>query len=294
MSLLAANGFYHVVWALCSDYVADGSAQPYTECQNTNGTLTPGTYIDGAGGTSAAAPAFAGILALVSQSQGGARLGQVNYVLYRLAQSAYSSVFHDITTGDNSVPCVAGSPDCGTNGFITGYNAGNGYDLTSGLGSIDVSKLIKSWGSVSLAGTTTTLQINGSTASVTAVHGTNLNLSVAVSPSSASGVVGISDTADETANGTAFGQQNNGQPITIPLTKGLGSAGYNGLPGGSYTVSARYGGDTADAESTSPSIKVTITPEASSTALYLVAANPQTGVAISNLSAIPYGSYFST
>ncbi len=289
VSLLAGNGLYRATWVVCSDNVADGvTSQIYTDCQNTNGTFSSGAVFDGVGGTSAAAPAFAGILALVEQKT-GSRLGNANVVLYQLAQSKYSSDFHDVTTGNNSVYCQTGSPDCGANNFLTGYNATTGYDLASGLGSVNIAALVNDWNSVSLSSTSTTLNINGSTAPLTAVHGTSLSFSVGVNPSSATGIVGIIDTANQTTGGTASGPQNNGQ-FTIPLTSGSGTATYNGLPGGSYTVSARYSGDTSNASSTSSPISVTITPEASTTTLTVNAENPQTGAAITNLNSIPYGS----
>ena len=289
VSLLAGNGFYSATWVICSDNVADGvTSQTFTDCQNTNGTFSSGTYFDGVGGTSAAAPAFAGILALVEQ-KAGHRLGDANVILYQLAKSKYSSVFHDVTTGDNSVYCKTGSPNCGANNFLTGYDATTGYDLASGLGSVDIANLVNDWNSVSLTSTNTTLNINGGTAPVTAVHGTTLNFSVGVTPSTATGVVSIVDTANQTSGGTAKGVQNDGQ-FTIPITSGSGTATYNGLPGGSYAVSARYSGDTSNASSTSSPINVTISPEASTTALTVYAENPQTGAAITNLSSIPYGS----
>jgi hypothetical protein len=289
VSLLAGNGFYSATWVLCSDSTADGvTSQTFTDCQNTNGTFSSGTYFDGVGGTSAAAPAFAGILALVEQ-KAGHRLGDANVILYQLAKSNYSSVFHDVTTGDNSVYCKTGSTNCGANNFLTGYDATTGYDLASGLGSVDIANLVSDWNSVSLTSTSTTLNINGGTAPVTAVHGTALNFSVGVTPSAATGFVSIIDTANQTSGGTASGVQNDGQ-FTFPITSGSGAKTYNGLPGGSYTVSARYGGDTSNASSTSSPINVTISPEASTTALTVYAENPQTGAAIANLNSIPYGS----
>ncbi len=289
VSLFAANGFYDAAWVFCSDNVADGvTSETYTECQNTNGVFTDSTVFGGVGGTSAAAPAFAGILALVVQAQGGARLGQADYILYQLAKSRYSTVFHDITTGNNSVPCVSGSPDCGTNGFLTGYNAGTGYDYATGLGSVDVSQLVKNWGSAVLTSTSTTLNINGSTAAYSGVHGATLTFNAVVNPTAATGTVAVIDTANQTAGGTTSGPQNNGQ-FSISLTGGTGTATYNGLPGGTYTVSGRYGGDTSDASSTSTPISVTISPEPSTTALEANAYNPLTGVGVSS-SSIPYGS----
>ena len=130
-------------------------------------------------GTSAAAPSFAGILALVNQYQelNGVQTrsgqGNINPNLYSLAQST-PAVFHDITAGDNIVGCLAGSPDC-SNGTL-GYTAGPGYDLVTGLGSVDgynlAVNLATQWstpaisllnpGSVIVASGGFTLAVNGS------------------------------------------------------------------------------------------------------------------------------------
>jgi subtilase family serine protease len=104
------------------------------------------------GGTSAGAPAFSGMLALLNQYavangyQSNAGLGNVNPRLYELASSS-SWVFHDVTTGDNTVTAVV----CG--GFLcsapykksAGYDAGAGYDLVTGLGSLDAFSLFLAW-----------------------------------------------------------------------------------------------------------------------------------------------------
>jgi hypothetical protein len=212
------------------------------------------------------------MLALIAQSQGGARLGQANYVLYQIAKS-HASAFHDISTSNNSVPCTTGSPNCGTNLFLKGYDAVGGYDTATGLGSVDLSAVISAWTSVSLASTTTTLKINGSSAAYTGVHGQSLTFNVGVNPTSATGNVAIIDTANMNSGGTL----NNGQ-FSIPLSGGTGTVTYNGLPGGTYTVTARYSGDTSNAaSSSSPAIPVTISPEASTTTLTVNAYDGQTG-----------------
>ena len=94
------------------------------------------------GGTSAAAPTFAGVVALLVQ-QTNQPQGNVNPILYGLAANS-PNAFHDITTGDNMVPCTQGTPDCPSSGMI-GYSAGPGYDLTTGLGSVDVGALAAAW-----------------------------------------------------------------------------------------------------------------------------------------------------
>jgi len=94
------------------------------------------------GGTSAAAPTFAGVVALLVR-QTNQPQGNVNPILYGLAATT-PNAFHDITMGDNMVPCTQGSKDCPGSGMI-GFSAGPGYDLTTGLGSVDVGALAAAW-----------------------------------------------------------------------------------------------------------------------------------------------------
>src|SRR5229473_8028143 len=92
-----------------------------------------GLYV--VGGTSAASPSFAGVIALVVQ-HAGARQGNANTVFYSLAakqRAGGASVFHDIISGSNSVPGQ------------TGFNAAAGYDQATGLGSVDASVLVNHW-----------------------------------------------------------------------------------------------------------------------------------------------------
>jgi uncharacterized protein (TIGR03437 family) len=107
------------------------------------------------GGTSAAAPAFAGIVLLMAQAL-GAGLGNINPSLYSLASEparvcntnspTAACIFHDIVSGNNIVPCLAGVTGC-TGGFM-GYTAGPGYDMVTGLGSVDASRFVLAFGSL--------------------------------------------------------------------------------------------------------------------------------------------------
>jgi uncharacterized protein (TIGR03437 family) len=102
------------------------------------------------GGTSAAAPTMAGMVALLNQylvstgSQRQSGVGNINPTLYRLAQST-TGVFHDITSGNNIVPCASETPNC-SNGSL-GLSAGPGYDEVTGLGSVDAYNLVHQWSS---------------------------------------------------------------------------------------------------------------------------------------------------
>jgi hypothetical protein len=71
--------------------------------------------------------------------------------LYALAAQT-PSIFHDITAGTNAVPCAGGSANCSAAapstkvGTMTGYSAGPGYDLATGLGSVNAYLLATNWG----------------------------------------------------------------------------------------------------------------------------------------------------
>ena len=108
-----------------------------------NGYRDSGGFLKVAGGTSVAAPAFAGIVALINQKT-GTRQGNINPTLYSLAATAPNS-FHDITTGDNKVPCLSGTTNCPSGTTTIGYSATLGYDTVTGLGTVNASNLITQW-----------------------------------------------------------------------------------------------------------------------------------------------------
>jgi subtilase family serine protease len=82
-------------------------------------------------GTSEATPLFAGIVALAAQVA-GRPLGPVNPVLYRLA-AAHARGLVDVTKGDNTVYFTQG----GRRHTVRGFTAAPGYDLASGVGTVD-------------------------------------------------------------------------------------------------------------------------------------------------------------
>jgi subtilase family serine protease len=98
-----------------------------------------GSYeLIGAGGTSAGAPFWAGLIALADQ-EAGHPLGFVNPAIYRIARGPpYQEAFHDITTGNNTVALTSTSPPV----TITGYQAGPGWDPVTGWGTPDAQVLI--------------------------------------------------------------------------------------------------------------------------------------------------------
>jgi hypothetical protein len=206
-----------------------------------------------AGGTSASAPAMAGIMALVDQKYG--RQGQADFTLYGLARQK-PAAFHDITLGSNEVPCGPGTPYCAmsTSGVYatTLYSAGPNYDLASGLGSVDASALVNNWNSVTFLPTTTTLRLSAT--SIT--HGTPVAVSTAVAPESGTGtptgeVAILTDTSLPASQGQGF----------ITLSGGTGSQTVNSFPGGTYQVTGQYGGDGVYGVSTSSPVTLSVRPE---------------------------------
>lgn len=170
VSLHAAFGPWGHSYALCmSDSHHDGGP-----------CFANGVPSAGSGGTSFAAPIMAGVQALIDQYVNSLGEGNPNYRLYELASQQYGAsgtnacessnpaapsnpncIFYDIITGDNVVACATGTPNCfgpvsaiGTgvgalsrsvSSFQPAYTAGPGWDFATGLGSIDVAKLVHNW-----------------------------------------------------------------------------------------------------------------------------------------------------
>lgn len=138
-------------------------------------------------------------MALILQATNSLQ-GNINPTLYSMVASS-PGVFHDITTGSNAVPCQAGTPDCPSGGEI-GYSAGPGYDLATGLGSVDAFNLVSAWGSTTqpgfqlgLSGSTLTVSYGSSgalTASITPVNGFTGIIQFNCAPSSGLGATSCS------------------------------------------------------------------------------------------------------
>lgn len=80
------------------------------------------------GGTSQAAPIWAGLTAMMNQhltANGGRPIGALNPLLYRIATGAPQPAFRDVTLGGNAID-----------------TAGPGYDLVSGLGTPNLENLV--------------------------------------------------------------------------------------------------------------------------------------------------------
>jgi Pro-kumamolisin, activation domain/FG-GAP-like repeat len=146
----------------------------YLICTQYNQSSSCPDYFLVIGGTSASAPAFAGITTLLNHYlvshgiQAHAGLGNMNPKLYSL-YPGHASAFHDITTGSNIVPCQIGTPNCTTGYF--GYSAGTGYDHVTGLGSVDAFNLVSAWAGAGAAPTVTTSAASAVTSSSATLNG---------------------------------------------------------------------------------------------------------------------------
>jgi subtilase family serine protease len=112
------------------DVAADADpATGYVIYWNGAGAAGPGqpTGWQVVGGTSAAAPTWAALIALINASAAchGLRVGFANPALYAAAATGYANAFNDAVTGNND---MTGAND-------GQFAAGPGYDMATGLGS---------------------------------------------------------------------------------------------------------------------------------------------------------------
>lgn len=272
--------------------------------------------------------------------------GNANYVLYHLfanqtgactstpsALPASTCTFNDTVRGNNSVPCVGTTLGCsdtsnsGTFGVLetlnlntdlpTGtlaFNSGTGYDMASGLGSINAANLVSAWGTAvgAFKATTTTLCLwttssatcpSPAPTSISITHGQTVKVAITVTPNPFATVTTI---PEDTALVGTFTGGTPGCNVTGCNTSGVDHfnfplnnvdiypLGSNGavvgsttfLVGGNYSVVAHYAGDGTNGASFSTSpIAVTVSPETSTTQVSTDIFNFFTGTVASNSSA---------
>ena len=244
ISIMGGAGGDAAAWLVCTDDQEPNSSGVTVTADCT--TQADGHfYFFGFGGTSTSAPAFAGILALV-QEKTSSRLGQAAKDLYNLYNGTHAaSIFHDVTTGNISVPCASTptlSADCvkntAGNYFLSGYDTTAGYDLATGIGSVDVNQLITYWGTA--AGPETSLVTVAPSAS-TIARTDALTVDVTIQGSTATG------NPSGTVTLSGGGYTSTAQTLTA---SGADSATYsfniaaNTLNKGTDTLTATYSGDT--------------------------------------------------
>jgi len=239
-----------------------------------------------AGGTSFAAPIFAGMMAIINQKANyTSGQGLLNTELYKLASNAgtYATAFHDVTSGNND--CTAGSTYCsGTAGF----SAGVGYDEVTGLGSVDLNNLATAY-----AGSTTTLI--GTTTSVSPSNtapALNANDTFTITVTSATGVTIPSGTVAVSVDGATAVNETLTANGTYAYSTSFATTG-------GHTVVAEYMGDTTHAASTGAAT-VTVPGSSSGTGTFSFTPVP-TNVTVaqgssgsSTITVLPAGGYTGT
>ena len=202
------------------------------------------------GGTSVASPSFSGIATLLNQYlvshgvQSSPGLGNMNQKLYGLAQTA-ASAFHDVTVGNNivSVVCGARARNCTPGSY--GFNAGPGYDLATGLGSIDVQAFFSAWSgqSGSISRSTPSMKLSAGAGAIPSSGSTTVTATVTSSNGGApSGTVAFS-----------FGSVSLGSAtLTGAAGSASGSITVSGaqLPVGADSITAQYSGDSSYSSAT--------------------------------------------
>jgi hypothetical protein len=252
----------HDPYLVCTQITLDSNPNTYvSSCANGFRISDPGYKDDQGlvayGGTSVSTPSFAGLMAVIEQKLGTPQgLGNINPPLYTLASSSstYASAFHDITTGNNMVPCTANTANCPSSGSgELGYSAGTGYDQASGLGSVDGSALATAFTTVAVkGGTTVSIAANPSSPST----GPTVTLTATVAPNS--GTASPTGSVSFTIDGVFF--------TTVALTQGTAAATTSFSTGGPHTVLASYSGDdNFYVSSTTETINATATGTAAST-----------------------------
>ncbi len=191
-------------------------------------------------GTSLSAPAWAGLLAMVNQTQSGtgagSAQGSANPELYALVNA---SPFHSTRTGNNTVPGV------------NGYSANGGYNLATGLGSVDAAVLVKDW-AFNPEGLAESFELTPSETAVTVIDGSQTSLTLAAtSVTGSTGAITLSATAPAGVTVTF-------QPAAITpgqsATVTVAAAGNAPVGGGTIAVTGTSG-------STTQMVKLALTVE---------------------------------
>lgn len=228
-----------------------------------------------AGGSAGSAAMFAGLAAAVAGKYGAqGNLAPRLYALSRTDATASAKVVNDVTTGTARLQCAAGTTGCGSEGWM-GYAAGSGYDLATGLGTVNAKALVAEWLRPMVNGTLT------ATIVVTDPPGITLN------PSSSEPLTAIVTgvTGQPTPTGTVqfFDDttlQNVGTPATLNSS---GNALYteNGvLAVGGHNIEAIYSGDVNYQSGNSLPVTINVQPSTTTTVISASTTTPTAGQTI--------------
>jgi hypothetical protein len=262
------DSYYACLDYQLGDYAGQGTP-PITSASNC--TAAGGGYFFGFAGTSAAAPAMAGVTALLNTKLGAAQ-GNLNSSFYTLAATTSNGVFHPITVATSAVgtcsvtvPSVCNNSTPGSSALSTaaaggqqGYIVGTvqGYNEATGLGSIDVAKWLTALTPTTVS---TTLAIVATTNPISVGQSDTFTATLtrsSTTPGAATGTVQFYN------NGVAFGSA-----VTISNSVAVSaSTTFSGT--GTFSITAVYSGDsnyTTSTTTTAVSLVVNSAPSFSVT-----------------------------
>ena len=223
-----------------------------------------GCRLVNAGGSGAAAAIFSGIAALLAEKYGPQ--GNLAPTLYKLAQrdaSAKPQSFVDIDSGAAKLRCVLGSQGCVDAGDGAGwertgkigFDAAEGFDLATGLGSVNAQALVTNWAVANATGTAAVTVEETNTTGVTYNPSATITLTAKVLSGSGGTVpTGTVQFYDATVRANA------GSAVTISST---GTASYTEtgqFTVGGHNIEAIYSGDSTYEAATSQPVVITIEP----------------------------------
>jgi hypothetical protein len=250
VSFFASDGYLSSsAYLICVSAVSACSYSTYTE-----------PFYQEVGGTSVATPAMAGVMALINQKTGASQ-GSPNVELYKLAaKQSYSSCsaetvttssscyFNDIDTGNNATPCdkYDASPNCTTIstgtlgaaeyvGILTGNSAGTGYDLATGLGSLNIANVVNAW-TATVGTATPTITVAPAQSTLNSNNTLAVTITVASTPSGGTPPTGSVTLTASGSTYSASGTLSSTGTITITIPA-------NSLSAGLDTLTAKYAGD---------------------------------------------------
>ncbi len=323
VSLFASPGFDGSGYVYCQSDQTLSGAQECDISNATSGILDFGIVGGTSASSPAFAGVMALVNHYQATVQNPApRQGNANYVLYQLVKKAGASctsstteaagcIFNDVTHGNsdlatrygssvgtNSVPCTGASLNCSvmvasSNGVLVepasltteAWTVAPGYDMVTGLGSVNINNLATDWGTVSTVPTATTLTLSPTTG---ITHGTSQSVTVNITVTAKSGTA----TGDVSLIANLTGGKTQGLDQFTLGTNGSFSGTTQSLPGGTYSVTAHYAGDGTNAPSDSTGVQVTVTPETSQTFMVIPTFDSSGNQTNGNATSVPFGSNY--
>lgn len=286
-----------------SFFASDGfvSSSAYLICVSDVAACTYSTtaepFSQEVGGTSVSSPAMAGVMALINQKAGSAQ-GNPNAELYKLAAAeTYSNCsaesattsngcsFNDIDSNTNAMPCDYGakegdpattgidSPNCSVAtkgdliGILPGYSAAVGFDLATGLGSLNVANVVNAWPLTAGTGTAT-VTVTPAETSLTASTALSVAVTVAASTSGGTTPTGTVTLSGGGYTSSAETLSSGAYTFAIPASS---------LSAGSDVLTVSYSGDSNYASATGTAT-VTVTSSTSSGGTFSLSATAPTAV----------------